>query len=76
MTTGRLCGWIAVFCAGITYAVPVTDGLILQLNTDSRATSLVEESDAVSVWRDLSGNGNDVAQGVAGNRPVFVEQGD
>jgi hypothetical protein len=50
-------------------AIPVTSGL--QLLLDARSITPVADGTALSAWPDDSPDGNDAAQGTAGNRPVY-----
>lgn len=47
-------------------------GLLLWLDSSDFGTITKDESDLVSLWKDKSGNGNDVSQATEGNRPVWT----
>jgi hypothetical protein len=57
------CVWSSVL------AVPVTTGLVLQLDMSSVTT---DGSGNVTSWNDLSGNGNNAVQNISGLQPVLV----
>jgi hypothetical protein len=68
-----LCVCLAVFgCSSVMAAVPVTSGLVLQLDTSSVTTTNVDGVDYVTSWNDLSGNSNNAVAIADGNRPAIV----
>ncbi|OHB61199.1 MAG: hypothetical protein A2Y12_16190 [Planctomycetes bacterium GWF2_42_9] len=61
---------MAVACvSNSVLAVPVTAGLVLQLDMSSVTT---DGSGNVTSWNDLSGNGNNAVQATGSLQPVFV----
>ena len=56
--------------AGSAYsALPVTDGLVMDLDADS--ISGVSDGEGISTWSDLSSAGNDATQATADKQPTY-----
>ncbi len=53
-------------------ALPVTDGLVMNLDADAIPSSAVAVDGTISTWLDMSGQGNSATQTDALRRPVFI----
>ena len=56
---------------GAAYALPVNDGLVMNLNADSISVSSLGGNGEISSWPDSSGLGNNAIQSTEANRPIL-----
>ncbi|MBN2064740.1 MAG: immunoglobulin domain-containing protein, partial [Sedimentisphaerales bacterium] len=59
-------------CASSLLALPVTDGLVMDLNADNIPGSAVAGDGTIESWIDSSGMGNHATQSNSLNKPVYV----
>ncbi len=67
---------VLLYAAGSLRAVPVTSGLVLELDADAIPASVVDSENKIGTWIDSSGQGNDAQQTSASSMPAYVANSD
>ncbi len=67
----NLIALILICCCPLLMAeLPVTDGLVMHL--DANSISGVSNGSPISIWTDLSSEGNDATQSTSGIQPLYI----